>query len=67
MKLYVFQNVLHDYGSGLIVVLAMCFEDAVRSAQNEIGYEFPFSMDNVTIIEDLANAEPFVAYVTGGG
>ena len=64
MKLFVFEEVLIDYSAGMIVVIAKDLEAALVLAQKDVGYDFPFSISNVTIFDSLD--EEFCAHVSGG-
>lgn len=64
LKLFVWHDVLTDYTSGMVCIMAYNFEQAIELARNE----FP-----TYILEDFAGkpykvyAEPQAEYVYGGG
>jgi hypothetical protein len=66
MKLYIWENVLQDYSSGMIVALAPDLESALATAASESVRE---EMGRVTpaVVEIGDGTEPQSWHVWGGG
>jgi len=63
LKMYVWTDVLEDWTSGLIVVLATSLEEARDLATKDLGYVYKRIMDETPDVYD----SPTSVHVYGGG
>lgn len=67
MKLFVWENVLHDYTAGMAVAVAPDLDTALRVLDAKASYDLNLPVRNLTVIDLEGTVIPDGWYVHGGG